>query len=203
MRWRRSRRWVSFCWIWARRVSPGPLVLGAGPGGSLPGYRGRRPWPSTLPAGLGPWRSRRPGRNRPPAGGPAGPSRGRLPAPQLFPQVQVLPGLLGLGFQGAPLEVQFLQLIPDAHQIFLGALQLRWVSSLLVAAVGDPLPPPQKISRRWVLLAERISSMRPLADEGVPSWPRPVSMKSSFTSRRRTDWPLRRYSLSPGGSTAG
>ncbi len=22
MRWRRSRRWVSFCWIWARRVSP-------------------------------------------------------------------------------------------------------------------------------------------------------------------------------------
>ena len=92
---------------------------------------------------------------------------GDFQPPQRFPQVQVLPGLLGLGFQGAPLEVQFLQLIPDAHQVFLGALQLALGLLLLVAAVGDPRRLLKDLPPLGALGGEDLVDAA-LADEGVP-----------------------------------
>ena len=92
---------------------------------------------------------------------------GDFQPPQLFPQVQVLPGLLGLGFQGASLEVQFLQLIPDAHQVFLGALQLALGLLLLVAAVGDPRRLLKDLPPLGALGGEDLVDAA-LADEGVP-----------------------------------
>ena len=54
-----------------------------------------------------------------------------------------------------------------------------------------------ELAGRWVLLAERISSIFPCPMRAYPSWPSPVSMKSSLTSRKRTAVPLMAYSLSP------
>ena len=86
--------------------------------------------------------------------------------PLLLPIVLQV-GLLGLGFQGASLEVQFLQLIPDAHQVFLGALQLALGLLLLVAAVGDPRRLLKDLPPLGALGGEDLVDAA-LADEGVP-----------------------------------
>ena len=93
--------------------------------------------------------------------------QGDLLLAQLLPQVQVFPGLMGLLPQGAPLELQFLQLVPDAHQVLLGALQFPLGLLLLVAAVGDPRRLLKDLPPLGALGGEDLVDAA-LADEGVP-----------------------------------
>ena len=60
-----------------------------------------------------------------------------LQPPQLVPEDQILPGLLRLGPQGLHLELQLVDLVVDAHQVLLGALQFPLGLLLAVAVAGD------------------------------------------------------------------
>ena len=63
--------------------------------------------------------------------------QGDLQPPQLVPQHQELPGLLALCAEGLHLELQLVDLVGDAHQVLLGALQLALGLLLPVAEAGD------------------------------------------------------------------
>ena len=77
-----------------------------------------------------------------------------------------MPGLLRLGPQGFPLELQFLQLVPDAQEVFLRALQLALGLFLLVAAVGDARRLFKDFPPLGALGRENLVDLS-LADEGI------------------------------------
>ena len=62
---------------------------------------------------------------------------GHLHPPELVLQLQVLPGLFGLDFQGLQLKLQFGHLVADAHEVVLGLRQLPLGFLLAVAVFGD------------------------------------------------------------------
>ena len=93
--------------------------------------------------------------------------QGDLQPPQLVPQHQELPGLLALGAEGLHLELQLVDLVGDAHQVLLGALQFPLGLLLLVAAVGDPRRLLKDLPPLGALGGEDLVDAA-LADEGVP-----------------------------------
>ena len=62
---------------------------------------------------------------------------GDFQAPELVPEDQVLFCFLRLSAQGLHLELQFVDLVVDAHQILFGALQLPLSVLLAVTVAGD------------------------------------------------------------------
>ena len=63
--------------------------------------------------------------------------QGNLQPPQLVPHHQILLGLLRLHPQGLHLKFQLADFVVDAHQVFLGALELPLRLLLAVAVLGD------------------------------------------------------------------
>ena len=63
--------------------------------------------------------------------------QGNLQPPQLIPHHQIFLGLLRLHPQGLHLKFQLADFVVDAHQVFLGALELPLRLLLAVAVLGD------------------------------------------------------------------
>ena len=90
-----------------------------------------------------------------------------LQAPQLIPHDQVLLGLFRLLSQGLHLQLQFIDLIIDPHQVLLGALQLALRHFLSVTEFGDSRRLFKHLSPVRALHREDLVDF-PLADDGVP-----------------------------------
>ena len=92
--------------------------------------------------------------------------QGDLQPPQLVPQQQEAPGLLTLLAQGLHLQLQLVDLVGDAHQVLLGALQLALGLLLPVAEAGDAggllkdLPAVSALDGQYLVDAA-------LADDGI------------------------------------